>query len=217
VVTDGHVGRSRFTSTDPELATTGQAYNYAGGDPVNGTDPLGLYDYTYSEDVGAVSQIGSAAQVMAVFQQNVHQVFPFPISGPGCTIANGATCILHPEPGWMEGSGRVMVGDVSATSFAFTVTGNGYFDPPGSQITFSTYNAIGSSGTCDTFLQQHGDAPNANALSNLIGPWLARSTWNQQAQNLFNVAFLAMHPSADPWQYGQGVPPGSTPPANFPT
>ena len=216
VVTDGRVRWSRFLNRDPLEALTGQPYSYAGDNPVNATDPSGLYEYTKQEEVGPVSQIGSAEQVMAVFQQNIYKVFPFPISS-GCVIVAGAMCTLHPEPGWMGGSGRVVVDDVTDLTIAFTVVGKGYFDPVGSQITFSTYNAIGSNGQCDTFLQQYGNAPDANPLSNLIAPRLAGVSWNQQAQNLFNVAFLAMHPSADPWQYGNGGPAGSTPPANFPT
>ena len=34
----------QFLTVDPVLAATEQAYNYAGGDPVNATDPAGLMD-----------------------------------------------------------------------------------------------------------------------------------------------------------------------------
>jgi RHS repeat-associated protein len=34
---------SQFISVDPDVAETGQPYAFTGDDPVNGTDPLGLY------------------------------------------------------------------------------------------------------------------------------------------------------------------------------
>ena len=36
-------GTGQFLSVDPDVAETGQPYAYTGDDPVNGTDPLGLY------------------------------------------------------------------------------------------------------------------------------------------------------------------------------
>ncbi len=33
----------QFLSVDPLVGVTGAAYSYVGGDPVNGTDPLGLF------------------------------------------------------------------------------------------------------------------------------------------------------------------------------
>ena len=108
----------------------------------------------------------------------------------------------------------MQVGDVTSTSFAFNVTSHDYFDPAGSQITFSTCESSG-----DVFLQQHGSAPNAGFLSNLIAPTVARGTWDSQAANLRDLLIrLSAPPSGNPWAFGlpgaNGQ--GPTPPAYFP-
>jgi RHS repeat-associated protein len=63
----------QFLNIDPDASTTGQPYSYAGGDPVNGTDPDGLWligipsrKYIPSEEVftdWVQSFIGGATQV----------------------------------------------------------------------------------------------------------------------------------------------------------
>ena len=42
---------AQFISVDPALSVTGQPYSYAGGDPVNGVDPLGLWGWNPVADV----------------------------------------------------------------------------------------------------------------------------------------------------------------------
>lgn len=37
-------GTGEFLTVDPLVDQTGQAYQYTGGDPVNASDPSGLYD-----------------------------------------------------------------------------------------------------------------------------------------------------------------------------
>ena len=49
----------QFLSVDPDLAETGQPYAYAGDDPVNLTDPLGL------NDCGSWSWVCDAGHVVA--------------------------------------------------------------------------------------------------------------------------------------------------------
>lgn len=44
----------QFTSVDPEVKDTGLPYSYATGDPVDGTDPLGLYTLGVCMGVGGV-------------------------------------------------------------------------------------------------------------------------------------------------------------------
>lgn len=162
---------------------------------------------------------------MGIFQDHFKQVFPFPISNCS-SLANGTICELHPAPCiWpIHGCGWVKVGDVTPTSFNFTVIKEGYFDPPGSVITFSTFESGSSDasscgdGGSEIYLQQHGYAPGNHGWLNILAPTLARQTWNSQAENLRQVAYRVEHPSANPSDYGQNPPtgPGSTPPSGYP-
>ena len=49
---------AQFTSVDPLVQSTGQPYSYAGGDPVNGVDPLGLSWWDPSWASSAVESAG---------------------------------------------------------------------------------------------------------------------------------------------------------------
>jgi len=42
----------QFPSVDPAVSITGQPYGYAGGDPVNNSDPLGLWSGNPFQDIG---------------------------------------------------------------------------------------------------------------------------------------------------------------------
>ncbi|MHB1790248.1 MAG: RHS repeat-associated core domain-containing protein, partial [Acidimicrobiales bacterium] len=50
---------AQFISVDPLVGVTGQAYSYAGNDPVNGSDPLGLFGCSRTDPLGCV---GNAAE-----------------------------------------------------------------------------------------------------------------------------------------------------------
>jgi hypothetical protein len=115
---------------------------------------------------------------MSYFKKHVKKIFPFPVIG--CSgIHNGARCVLHPGPQAIGGVGTVRVENVTPTSFTFDVVSKGYFDPPGSTITFSTHESHG-----EVYLQQHAVADGAGIASNIIGPELAEITWESQAANL---------------------------------
>jgi len=166
----------QFLSVDPKVAATLQPYVFTGSDPLNSTDPLGLYRYKYREYLPR--RFGSPKKVMSYFKKNVTKVFPFKVTG-GRTIERGESLVLHPEPGLVHGVGTVKVDNVTATSFTFKVTSKGYFDPPGSTITFSTGEHDGQ-----TYLEQTASAPDAGTLSNVMAPPVATQTWTDQASNL---------------------------------
>ncbi len=196
----------QFISVDPLVAQTGQPYSYTGGDPVNLTDPSGMYAYIKKEFLGTVVNVGTPQQVMQDFRQNFKAVFPFPING--CDrVQDGAQCILEPAysffysfSAWpFHAVGQVRIADVSAVSFSFIVDRNGYFDPVDSKITFSTCEQSGS-----VYLVQHGDAPKNHGWLNYLAPLVATLTWDQQAYNLANLAFYKMHPALNPISYGFG-------------
>jgi len=188
----------QFLSVDPMVQATQQAYIYAGDDPVDGTDPNGLYNYTYRHNLGKKKFLGNAAQVMSDFRSEFKRVFPFVITGCS-SLVNGAKCVLHAGPSWwpIHGVGVATVHIDSPTEFQFTVSRKGYFDPVGSRITFNTYNSGG-----DVWLAQHGYAPKNHGLLNRLAPLVAGLEWDQQAQNLADLAFSIKSPGLDPFAYG---------------
>ncbi|GAA1216376.1 hypothetical protein GCM10009655_14590 [Rhodoglobus aureus] len=67
-----------------------------------------------------------------------------------------------------------------ATSVTFTVTSNGYFDAPGSKITFSTFKENGT-----VFLQQEAGALGADFwVARGVNFGFAHDNWELQANNL---------------------------------
>ena len=120
---------------DPDLAETGQPYAFTGDDPLNATDPLGLYKYKYTELIGSTKRFGSTKSVFKYFENNLKKVFPFKVTGAS-KIRNGSKLTLHPDPSAVGGVGNVTVSNVTSTSLKFTVTSTGYFDPPGSSDKF---------------------------------------------------------------------------------
>ncbi len=169
----------QFLSIDPKVGTTLQPYAFVGGDPLNATDPLGLYTYRYREYLPR--RVGGPKIAMKYLKRHVRKVFPFKVTG-GSTIKSGESLVLHPGPSGLEGVGTVEVKDVTSTSFTFDVKSSDYFDPPGSKITFSTGESHGQ-----TYLQEYGDAPNENASSDVVAPQLAKSAWSDLADNLTSV------------------------------
>ncbi len=168
----------QFLSVDPDVQSTDQPYVFVNDDPLNATNPLGLYKYKDTELIGSVSQFGSASNVFTYFKDNLATIFPFKVSGPK-DIKDGTSLRLDVDPSLIRGVGTVKVGDVTSKSLTFTVTSNHYFDPAGSTITFSTSQSNGN-----VYLSQTANAPGAGTLSNLIAPTLAAETWQNQASNL---------------------------------
>lgn len=182
---------AQFLSMDPLATVTGSPYGYVGNNPLNGADPLGLYSYYFTEDIGPTSQTGSPAFVMDLFKSNPTAIFPFPVTG--CSVFYiGAMCTLHPGPSWGHGVGQVEVSSATDTSFTFTVCSSGYFDPPGSTITFSLTQNHG-----ELYLHQKAQAP-SSWFFDLIAPQIAQLTWRDQATNLQNyLGTEPSHPSVD--------------------
>jgi hypothetical protein len=92
----------QFLSIDPDVATTDQPYVFTNDDPLNAEDPLGLYKYTDRETIGNTKTVGSAKKVMSYFEENVTQIFPFPVDG-GSSIKDGEKLVLHPGSSWDDG------------------------------------------------------------------------------------------------------------------
>ena len=147
------------------------------------------YQYTYTEYIGPVNETGSPAAVMKKFEDDPEAVFPFPVSG--CTqFRQGTVATLHPGPALAGGVGKVRVTLVSPSSFEFTVISNGYFDAPGSHITFSLGRSHGK-----LYLSQHGVSANT-LLAADIGVQLgyAEYSWHQQAHNLQRMLRVTASP-----------------------
>jgi len=171
---------------DPVFEGSANAYDYCGQDPLNCSDLGGTYSYTYNWDLGSIADLGNAAQVMVYFRAHFKDVFPFPITG--CkTLTNGSTCDLHAGfyVDFINGNGTVRLSNVTAEKLYFTVTSRNYFDPPGSSITFQTYDSGGQ-----VYLRQSGNAPGRPQIYADI----AYVIWGQQAANLAEGDYGARHP-----------------------
>ena len=209
-------GTAQFITVDPAYTLTASRYGYTNGSPLNATDPTGLYDYTYREDIGPISQFGSATDVMSLFERNFKQVFPFSITD--CSdLRDEAICTLHALPTILHGVGLVEVENLTPSAFSFRVVGGGYFDETGSMITISTCEQGG-----DVFLQQHGQSSGTHgygpldSLADALIPTGAKGVWATQASNLRNLIYQLKGLSLNPWTYGVHFSPGQTPPASFP-
>jgi hypothetical protein len=142
--------------------------------------------------IGPVSAVGSAEDVMDFFIENPRPVFPFDL-GECDKNRKDAVCGLGTGIEWELYGKRspIIVTDISTdtstkilndsrpTTFEFT-TLEGHFAGPGSTIRFRTYEKFGQ-----VYLQQQGNAPNANRLVNSgAGQTIVERIWNDQAYNL---------------------------------
>jgi len=167
-------------------------FTYAGNDPVNGSDPTGLYAYKYYWTLGA---LGSPTTVFNYMITHLNTVFPF--STGGCKVAQlGENCDFHPTPGSDD---HLFVYKLGPTSFTLKVKNwcqVGILgiclagDPPGSTIRFAISSdpaSLFGLQTCsgqEDVLSQQANSPGAGPITNLFAPSQAALAWHQQAINL---------------------------------
>jgi RHS repeat-associated protein len=151
------------------------------------------YNYFFRELLGPAASDVNAITAMKVFEAHPTLVFPFKVTG--CPVfRNNSLCTLYAGPSFVGGVGQVRISQLSNTSFRFTVTSQGYFDSPGSTITFATSESRGN-----LYLSQHGVAQSTAFL-----PWVgvhagyAELQWEKQADNLANLLGIGGHPTPEP-------------------
>jgi len=145
------------------------------------------YDYTVVNPVVRSSSGWTAQGVMSMFQKNPTEVFPFTVkgcsqfkTGAECKLQTGLDILLNPN-------GLVGV-DTTSTSVKFTVIASGYFDAPGSTITFSTYEDKGMIYLRQDAYSVGSDGYVALALDGVLGlPPASANTWHQQSLNLVGL------------------------------
>jgi RHS repeat-associated protein len=136
---------AQFLNVDPLVGLTGQPYSYAGDDPVNETDPLGLWP-GWHDITGAASAVagGAADAWNATGGKAVHVIDTAATVG-GCISGgvqlfggvHGSVCVVHTGQGWAGGvSGGFNVGPSA-----------------GANVTAGVY---GSSDSCVTQLNENG-------------------------------------------------------------
>lgn len=166
---------AQFLTVDAAVANTMSPYSYAAGNPLNTTDPLGLYDYQYNQFIGSVSETGGAVATMQYLQAHLAALFPFGTGGCS-SVVSGATCDLTP----FGNQDRICIADVTANSFSFETVANNGTIGPGGAITFSTYERGG-----DVYLRETAHAPNAGLLETvLVHVGVVEGVWDQLAANL---------------------------------
>ena len=96
---------------------------------------------------------------------------------------NGSCNLSVPFIPFGKGKGRVKV-SLGADTVKFTISAAGYFDPPGSTITFRVFSRNGN-----LYLQQKGYAPKAGAVNDAGVYFLRRAyvTWVKQTWNFQNA------------------------------
>jgi RHS repeat-associated protein len=187
-------GTATFTSVDPMVSQTGQAYAYAGDDPVNGSDPSGetsqggppaptssatSYDYTF--DLGLIIDPTTVANFVHDDCVNV-----FPIRGCDDNFVEGEHMLLQETLlfGAYTQSFPVDVKTVATTYFSFVAL-PGHPEGQGRQITFSFTQATSCA---DAYLHVY-TSKQGSALTQWPGVrtldfWIARQTWAELASNI---------------------------------
>lgn len=106
---------SQFLTVDPLVEITGQAYSYAGNDPVNGSDPSGLGP-SWSKFVTTM-EFGTTSSSRQLWSSGYEALFHHPAQSIS-TIAGAVSAVTALVPGmeWMSiASGAVaLVADISS-------------------------------------------------------------------------------------------------------
>jgi hypothetical protein len=133
------------------------------------------YSYTYSWKIGPATKTRTPAYVAKDIERVPQLVFPFTIYK--CSkFTPGVVCVLYV----IAYFGTVRVTMPSAASFRFTVIAKGYFDAPGSNITFTISDQKGS-----IYLAQHGVAIDPDAASQFAyKTGVIKAAWKAQACRL---------------------------------
>lgn len=175
---------TQFVSRDPMVARTRSPYGYVSGNPLNATDPSGLYDYQYTQNLGSIADLGGAAGVMSYLQTHMSMMFPFS-TGQCDQVRLGEACSLGVGPFSLLPA-HVVITEAGTNTFTF-LSVHPHVAGPGGTINFCTFERDGN-----VFLQETAHAPNANPIENLLDPSAALGNWNQMAQSLSS----ALRPSS---------------------
>jgi RHS repeat-associated protein len=164
---------AQFLTRDPIEAITRSAYGYVSNNPVNRTDPTGLFHYTLNFDLGESSQ--SPEEVFAYWMDHFAELFP--VRGAPDKLADGSYAHLNAYGIPF----RVRVSEMSSVGFRFNTLGT-HPDYPG-WIEFN----IERTDDCHLNLRVHGYVPSYSA-GGLLPKRLYRSvaghTWGPLADNL---------------------------------
>jgi RHS repeat-associated protein len=153
----------QFLSRDPVAAKTGQPYSYVGDNPLNATDPSGLYEYYTTWNLGRAGS-HTPEEAMWFLQHDPNAVFPWHVEGAAGenSLELGHQYNLHTNtlrpcipPFGCYGPDPVIVVNQTPTSFTFLGL-SGHIEGFGSTITFSTYCQNGN-----LMLQQHAQGPDS--------------------------------------------------------
>ena len=162
---------------------TREAYGYVGGNPLNFTDPSGLYRYSYSYDIGEWGP-NAATNVMGAIQADPASFFPFGIEGANgeTSLRNGHTYDLRPLGVKVD---SVRVTGMTATSFSFR-TLSGHSEGENASIRFST--AVNRRGHLMLTVCASGPDGRVGRIFNPGRHFVARRFWRNMAGNISDYA-----------------------------